>query len=67
MVGFEDPPTAKPIDESSSEDVDTNGKKGAQSQEPMKKAYHFHNMAKYPWPYMIFLPALFIVLIALGW
>jgi hypothetical protein len=38
----------------------------ARAAEP-KKAWLFHHMAIMPWPYLIILPALFAVLIAVGW
>jgi hypothetical protein len=32
-----------------------------------KKAWLFHHMAIMPWPYLIILPAVFVVLIGVGW
>jgi hypothetical protein len=32
-----------------------------------KKAWLFHHMAVMPWPYLFILPAVFVVMIGLGW
>jgi hypothetical protein len=34
---------------------------------PPKKAWLFHHMAIMPWPYLFILPAVFVVLIGVGW
>ena len=34
---------------------------------PPKKAWLFHSMATMPWPYLFILPAVFVVLIGVGW
>jgi hypothetical protein len=34
---------------------------------PKKHVWLFHSMAATPWPYMVFLPTVFIFLIAFGW
>jgi hypothetical protein len=35
--------------------------------EPPKKSWLFHHMAIMPWPYLFILPAVFAVLIGVGW
>ena len=52
------------------EEIDNNsfsGRPGAAQRSSKKKSRLFSTMADYPWPFMLFLPIVFALIIAFGW